>query len=1286
MAEKRIQGNNRLDLPSKGRAYFDGPFGINSSNLPIIDEGDNQFNLTLNQEGITSLAPNVIVKPAPPTKSVQFNEDDEFGGTPDFVYDYYVENVGIGTYDPTIKTQIFNELGFNDDGTIYTIAPSGSNHIYVGGNFERYIGKEYNNIIKLDLSGSVDTSFNIGKGFNGPVYAITLKDDKLYVGGDFTTYSGSSNVNRIVRLNSNGTIDNTFNTNEGFDNTVYSILLSTITNDDAIFVGGNFTKYSNNFNSNKIIKITGSGNIDPTFNPNGGFDANPSSSIYSIVHNSADPTYLYVAGKFTNYSGSSDYQYGNSGILKISSSGQVDTSFNQSSSIAGGTSGSIVYTIYHPNANDLYIGGDFTKYSGSTVSKVTKLNKDTGQLEWLGSFPTLSGGGVRTIHFVSSSNYILIGGLFSISAGSGTVQKLTLLNSANGSLIGNNIAGRTLIGGGDVYTSAVLNNTASIIGGDFKQYRPNFVLGQVNPIQLVNCDKIIIVETPSLYPQTSSYSSFFSFDYRNRDSFFISTSLGVFKTISSSHNTSLVVKNSGYVGFNTGSPDSAFHLYYGEGPLMRIDSAYSSSILFVTSSGIVGVLTGLPNGDENVRLHVSGAIRAHLSESSTQYVITYNTSSGLFTYFTASGIGDATLPAPPTKSVQFNKDDEFGGTSDFVYDYKQDILPYGAVGIGIYDPTAKLHVSGTFQQGGLGVIAIGTGSHAQGESTLASGDYSHAEGYLTVASSEGSHAEGSETIASGIHSHAEGYLTVASGAYSHAEGRGAKGKPSAIGNYSHAEGIDTQAFGEGAHSEGFESIAYGEYSHAGGYDTLASGAYSATWGAYTTASYAGQFVIGIHNIITNTAHSFIIGNGQDAANKKNLVETSGSNFIITGSLYLTESRNISQQHLLMYNAASGEVTYFTASSAGGSSTPAPPTKSIQYNNAGTFGGNSNFIYDYDTSKMGIFTSTPEALLHINTQQSEPNFSKLFRIDSPELDVYGNLLSNIIYVTSSGQVGINTNTPNAKLHIVGNGSFDDPPQYLLLVDDNQDDPYNLVARFGRIGIGYNSPQFKLHISGGISAILPYELQNYIIMYDTNNGEFTYYDASAFGGGTPGGNNQSVQYNDGGSFGGDSYFTWDDTNLKLTITGSLYLTESRNIPQQHFLMYDTASGEVTYFNRTAAIITTDGNITIDVAKTSSVFWSASFSADRVMSCSFSNAAVGTSLRVMVRNAGASSRIITFATETSTPNTYNYSGNNFANSAGLFFKSGSTINANGASNIEIIKVSNGTYIGTILASNPL
>jgi len=50
--------------------------------------------------------------------------------------------------------------------------------------------------------------FNTGSGFNDIVRTIALQTNKILVGGDFTTYSGDT-ANRIIRLNSDGSIDNT---------------------------------------------------------------------------------------------------------------------------------------------------------------------------------------------------------------------------------------------------------------------------------------------------------------------------------------------------------------------------------------------------------------------------------------------------------------------------------------------------------------------------------------------------------------------------------------------------------------------------------------------------------------------------------------------------------------------------------------------------------------------------------------------------------------------------------------------------------------------------------------------------------------------------------------------------------------------------------------------------------------------------------------------------------------------------------------------------------------------
>jgi len=55
MAENRKSGNNRLDTTDKGQAYFDGPFGINKGELPVVEQGWESKALTVNEDGVTSL-------------------------------------------------------------------------------------------------------------------------------------------------------------------------------------------------------------------------------------------------------------------------------------------------------------------------------------------------------------------------------------------------------------------------------------------------------------------------------------------------------------------------------------------------------------------------------------------------------------------------------------------------------------------------------------------------------------------------------------------------------------------------------------------------------------------------------------------------------------------------------------------------------------------------------------------------------------------------------------------------------------------------------------------------------------------------------------------------------------------------------------------------------------------------------------------------------------------------------------------------------------------------------
>jgi len=88
----------------------------------------------------------------------------------------------------------------SDGKAVYT--SNGS--ISIGGNFP-------SGLYRLDNSGNFDSTFNSGgSGYNNATaYGLVLASDKILVYGNFTNYNGTT-YNRVMRLNSNGSIDTGF--------------------------------------------------------------------------------------------------------------------------------------------------------------------------------------------------------------------------------------------------------------------------------------------------------------------------------------------------------------------------------------------------------------------------------------------------------------------------------------------------------------------------------------------------------------------------------------------------------------------------------------------------------------------------------------------------------------------------------------------------------------------------------------------------------------------------------------------------------------------------------------------------------------------------------------------------------------------------------------------------------------------------------------------------------------------------------------------------------------------
>ena len=262
----------------------------------------------------------------------------------------YAQSSG-GALDTT-----FN-VGAGFDGNVHAIAIQDDGMMVVGGVFTTYQGDSANRIIRLNPDGSRDASFEIGAGFNNRVSSIIVQDDgKIVAGGFFITYQGDS-ANNIIRLNSDGTRDTSFEIGDGFNNTLRSI---TIQDDGKILVVGNFTSYQGDY-AGRIIRLNPDGSRDASFDTGGGF--NNTAQAVAVQ----DDGKIVVGGFFTSYQGDSA-----NNIIRLNSDGTRDTSFEIGTGIPNGA----VRAVTLQDDGKILVGGSFTTYQGDSANRILRLNPD----------------------------------------------------------------------------------------------------------------------------------------------------------------------------------------------------------------------------------------------------------------------------------------------------------------------------------------------------------------------------------------------------------------------------------------------------------------------------------------------------------------------------------------------------------------------------------------------------------------------------------------------------------------------------------------------------------------------------------------------------------------------------------------------------------------------------------------------------------------------------------------------------------------------------------------------
>lgn len=315
-----------------------------------------------------------------------------------------------------LDTTFLTGAGFND--TVRALAVDASGRIVAGGSFTNVNGTNRNFIVRLNSDGGTDSSFNPGAGADNPVYAVALYTNltdtvnlgRSVIGGAFATFNGAPRLG-VARLNTNGTLDTTFDIGTGANGTIFAVAVQS---DGKVLVGGDFTTF-NGTNRGGIIRLNVDGSVDTAFNSG---QAGANGSVRAITVQSDGK--VLIGGLFTTYNGTT-----NNFLARLESNGQLDNNFT--TRVSPGADNA-VYSIALQDDGKIVVAGDFTRCNGVTRSRVTRLNPD-GSVDPSINFGTGANGFVAAalLQPVSGFQQIVLGGGFTTFNGA-SANYITRLN------------------------------------------------------------------------------------------------------------------------------------------------------------------------------------------------------------------------------------------------------------------------------------------------------------------------------------------------------------------------------------------------------------------------------------------------------------------------------------------------------------------------------------------------------------------------------------------------------------------------------------------------------------------------------------------------------------------------------------------------------------------------------------------------------------------------------------------------------------------------------------------
>src|SRR4030095_6087746 len=301
-----------------------------------------------------------------------------------------------------IDTAFVPAPGTND--AVNVVIPQPDGKVIVAGRFTQANNVLRNRIARFNFDGSLDATFDPGTGADAEITAAVLQPDgRIVVAGLFTSFNGFMHKG-VCRLNTNGSVDQTFGLGAGIDNAALALALQS---DGRILVGGQFSQVdlTQRFN---LARCNTNGSVDLTFDPGNG----PSGDVNAIVIQPDGA--IIIGGTFIGYNG-----FARGGIARVLANGVLDPSFD-----SGVGTGGNVFALALQHNGQIVLGGRFAQYAGINRTFIARVFSN-GSLD--PGFNPVPDSWVQSLA-VEPDDRILVGGFFTVINGVGR-SRIARLNT-----------------------------------------------------------------------------------------------------------------------------------------------------------------------------------------------------------------------------------------------------------------------------------------------------------------------------------------------------------------------------------------------------------------------------------------------------------------------------------------------------------------------------------------------------------------------------------------------------------------------------------------------------------------------------------------------------------------------------------------------------------------------------------------------------------------------------------------------------------------------------------------